>query len=465
MKKQYLAISITAVLCGQSVALARQTSAAQSPATPRPTPSTTPASNRPQQATPAQQQQSPSPRVTGLNLSDLGIQIEPEPRLIVMLAALEAAGWEATTGGQEPSIFRKMIRKDLGSLDPALRARMQEFYMRHKLADKTATPADQAARYVSLAYTLGPAPNLEAPARSDELPAGVLELLDFAPLVREFYRAALMDERLPAYVQMHRAEGDSLRRPAIEMGYAVLAYLNTRPVTTITERVETGAAAASSTDKKKKGDTPRRATVLRDKERRFHIVPALLAAPGAINFRVIRDDYYAIVPANTNPRSSELRRAYIQYLIDPLVIRYGRDISAKRAEIKQLLDAERTRGGRDITPDIFLTVARSLVAAADARMDESARLRELQIRTSERLKAARDEAARSAAVRASKESQSAIEDATTAQLAEAYERGAVLSFYFAEQLRGIEQSGFDIATFIPDLISNISPTREVRRPE
>ena len=41
-------------------------------------------------------------------------------------------------------------------------------------------------RYISLAYALGPAPVFEMPPRSDDLPGGVLEILDFTPLLREF---------------------------------------------------------------------------------------------------------------------------------------------------------------------------------------------------------------------------------------------------------------------------------------
>jgi tetratricopeptide (TPR) repeat protein len=218
-------------------------------------------------------------------------------------------------------------------------------------------------------------------------------------------------------------------------------------------------------NKKKTSEPQKKLTVLRETERRFRIVPELLAAPGAINFRVIGDSYYVVTPQGTEPRSSELRRGYIQYLVDPLVIRFGREISAKKIEIKQVLDAERARTGRDITPDVFLAVARSIVAAADARMSETARTRALQLETSDRLKRATDDAARAAIVKESKERQAFIEDASVAQLADDYEGGAVLSFYFAGQLRGLEQSGFDLANFIPDMIASIAPLNEINRPK
>jgi heme-degrading monooxygenase HmoA len=453
MKKQFFNLTLAALLCVQCVASARRGVSAQT----RPPQASDSQGSKPQ-ATP--QQEPRRPVESRLDLSDYGVHIAPDPRLLVVMAALEAAGWDPTPAGGEVSAFRGVVRRDLAGLDPALRARMKDFYERYRLRDPRATPADQSARYVSLAYTLGPPPGLESPPRSEDLPSAILDVLDFVPLVREFQRQSGMPERLPGYLQMHRAEGDRLRGPAVEMARAVLTYFNTRPETIFFERAE----AATATPKGGK-QQERRAPVLREQQRRFVIVPDLLAAPGAINFRVVRDDYFAVVPAGTDPRSSEMRRGYIQYVVDPLVARFSREVAAKRAEIKQLLDAERARKGRDVTPDIFLATSRSLVAAADARMDESARLRALQLETSARLQAAgSDASAREAALRDSKARQAAFEDESVARLAEAYERGGVLAFYFAEQLRGLEGSGFDIANFVPDMLTGINAAREQRRP-
>jgi hypothetical protein len=486
--KQFLTFSLAAALCGQTAAFAagRQANPGwlQSQT---PQPAATQAGERsdrqtgttaqPQAGGPSQTQRRPAPPgAGGLDLTDLGVQIAPEPRLIAVMAALDAAGWDPTPTGEKPSVFRDLIRRDASALAPELRARLQDFYKRNALkerADDPATPADesarptaaeQAARYVSLAYALGPAPRFEAPPRSDELPAGVLEVLDFAPLVREFYAQVNFDEKLPNYISMYRAEGDRLRRPAAEMARAVLQYLNTRPETVIVEKVAAEAPAKAGdrkrADDKKKGARP--ATVTRERERRFVIVPELLAAPGAINFRNIGDDYFAVVPAGADPRLSELRRAYLQFVVDPLVVRHGREVAAKRDAIRQLVEG--ASKGRPASSDLFLTVARSLVAAADARMDETARLRALQIETSEALKRAADPAARDAALKSAKEREAAVKDSTVAQLAEAYERGAVLSLYFAEQLRDLEGSGFDVSNFVPAMIADFNAERELRRP-
>jgi len=390
---------------------------------------------------------------TTFEVSEYGVQFQADPRLIVVMAALEAAGFDPVPPGRTPSTFRAKLRKDLANLDPDLRQRLQAFYERNKLP-APATPADQAARYVSLALALGPAPGFEAPARSEDMPVGLLEVLDFAPLVQEFHRRSGIEEQMAPYVRAYQGEGDRLRAPATEMVKGLLTYLHTRPITSSSERVE-----VKNSDSKKKEKT----YTYRQKDRRFLILPDLLAPRGAINFRVIGDDYYAIVPEGTDPASSELRRAYLQYVIDALVLRFNKEVALRREPIKQLL-AERQKAGGQASPDVFLSVSRSLVAAADARYEEM-RKREILARENRaRLTAAKTEADRAALGKSNQAELSAIEDETIARLADEYEKGAVLSFFFADQLKGIESAGFDLANFFPDMIASFDPVREARRP-
>ena len=403
----------------------------------------------------------PQPRTTpaieqrqgaAFEVSEYGVDFQADQRLIVVMAALEAAGLDLVPA-RTPSVFRVKLRKDLETLDPDLRTRMRTFYERNKLP-APATPADQAARYVSLALALGPGPSFESPQRSEDLPAGLLEVLDFAPLVQEFYRRSGIDERMVEYVRAYQAEGDRLRTPTTEMVRALLTYLHTRPIITSTERVEV---------KNPQKDSKEKTYTFRQKERRFIIVPDLLSPRGAINFRVISDDYYAVVPEGTDPTSSELRRAYLQYVLDALVLRFNRDIATRREQIKQILN-ERQKAGAQVSPDVFLSVTRSLVNAADARFDESRRLDIVARDARARIAAAKTEAARATIGKTAQAEMKAIQDETVARLAEEYEKGAVLSFYFADQLKGIENTGFDLSNFLPDMIASFDPAREIRRP-
>ena len=386
-------------------------------------------------------------------VSEYGVDFQADPRLILVMAALDAAGLDTVPPGRQPSAFHTKLRKDLTNLDPDLRARLRTFYERNRLP-APATPADQAARYVSLALALGPAPTFDAPARSEDLPAGLLEVLDFAPLVQEFHRRSGIDEHMVEYVRAYQAEGDRLRAPTAEMVRALLTYLHTRPITSSSERVEVKDPKKNSKEKK---------YTFRQKERRFLILPDLLAARGAINFRIIGDDYYAVVPEGTDPTASELRRAYLQYVIDALVLRFNKDIAQRREQVKQLL-TERQKAGAQVSPDVFLSVSRSLVTAADARYEETRRLEMVTRDSRARLAAAKTDADRATIGKSAEAEMKAIQDETVARLAEEYEKGAVLAFYFADQLKGIESAGFDLANFFADMIASFDPVREAKRP-
>jgi hypothetical protein len=430
--KQYLLIALVTILV-PGIAASQ---------TPTPTPAP-----QPQTPAPVQQRQG-----TPFEISEYGVDFVADQRLIVVMAALEAAGYDPVPAGRAPSSFRTKLRKDLANLDPDLRTRLKTFYERNRLP-APATAAEQAARYISLALALGPAPTFEAPARSEDLPAGLLEVLDFAPLVHEFYRRSGIDEHMVEYVRSYQAEGDRLRAPTSEMVRGLLNYLHTRPLTKSSERVEV---------KNPKKGSKEKTYTFREKDRRFFIIPDLLGARGAINFRIIADDYYAVVPEGTDPASSELRRAYLQYVIDALVLRFNKDIALRREQVRQLLN-ERQKAGAQVSPDVFLTVSRSLVTAADARYDEMRKLETLSRDARASLARAKTEADRVALGKTATAEMKSIQDETIARLAEEYEKGAVLSFFFADQLKGIESTGFDLANFFPDMMASFDPVREAKR--
>lgn len=428
-----------------------QTSAGSPAGQPRPgaSPQAPAASTGAQPSSQVQQRQPAS-----FDLSEYGVSFQTEPRLIIVMAALEAAGFDPGPTDRESSVFRAQVGKDLSDLDPDLRNRLHTFYERNKLP-APATAADQAARYVSLAFALGPPPTLDAPARSEGLPTSLLEVLDFAPLVQEFYRRSKIEEHLVNYTRAYQAEGDRLRKPTGEMLRAILSYLHTRPITVSLERVPVKSPTTGKKNAPKTYNT-------RERQRRFFIVADLLGAPGAVNFRVIGDEYYAVLPEGTDPASSELRRGYLQYIVDPLVLRFSREIAARREQIK-LIIAERENAGATASPDVFLAVSRSLVAAADARYEEARKLDILDRNARARLAGAKDEASRQAIAKDFQARKTALEDETIARLADDYERGAILAFFFAEQLKGIESTGFDVAGFLADMIASFDPAREGRR--
>lgn len=391
---------------------------------------------------------------TSFDLTDYGVKIEPDKRLIVVLAALEAAGLETplTEKGAE---FRQKLKVDLQNLNPELRQKLKMFVDQYKRRHPKATTSEIITPFISMAYTLTPVPDLSDPVRATDLPDDLLEVLDFAPLVREFYRRSTLNINLADYVKIYQQTGDEMRGSAKLMVGELLDYLHTRPQTTYIERIKTQTKAV-------KGKKTFQKTEVRERSRQFYIVPEMLATADTINFLNIGDEYFAIVPPATDLSSSEVRRGFLQFVLDPLVLKNAKDISTFREGIKTLLD-ERRKENPDISPDIFITVLRSLVAAADARQIEfeKTRIATAQARRKiDQMKTDQEKLAVSAELKKFKD---AVADETALTLSEAYEKGAVLAFYFADQLKGLEDSGFDIASSLRDMILSLNTTKEANR--
>ncbi len=390
---------------------------------------------------------------TGFDLTNYGVRIEPDKRLMTVLAALEAAGVE-TSLTEDGAQFRQKLKTDLLSLSPDLRQKLVVFVEQYKRRHPKATNSEIIAPFVSMAYSLTPVPDLTDPSRSTDLPGDLLDVLDFAPLVREFYRRAF-SQKIDEYVKDYQVAGTDLRPSAAEMVGELLDYLHTKPQLIFVERIKTETKNAKGKKTLTKVET-------RERERRFFIVPEMLAPKGTINFVNIGDNYYAIVPPKTDLSQSEVRRAYLQFVVDPLVLDSAKDIATARVGIKALLDEQR-KINPDVSPDVFLSVSRSLVAATEARQIEfeKTNIATAQARRKiDQVKTVDEKRAVSAELDAIKKS---LSDETALQLSEAYEKGAVLSFYFADQLKGLEDSGFDIDGSLRDIILSLDPTKETNR--
>ena len=399
------------------------------------------------------------------DLTDYGVTITPDKRLLVVLASLEAARTKDAAGEYVPVVktpladqgeqFRRDLQADLANLNDDLRQKITNFLVQYKRRHPKATDAELIAPFISMAYTLSSVPDLSEPSRTGDLPGDLLEVLDYSPLVREFYRRSTVSVNLDKYVKTYQSAGDDMRKSAQIMVGDLLDYLHTRPQLSYLDRITTESKSA-------KGKKTLQKTEIRERTRRFVIVPEMLSPRNTINFVNARDEYYAIIAPETDLATSEVRRAYLQFVFDPLVLKNAKDISALSTGIKTLLDVRRQENP-NISPDIYLTVLRSLVAAVDARQIEfiktrngtaQARQKIDQMKTDDKKRAV------SAELDAFKKS---LADETAVSLSEAYQNGAVLAFYFADQLKGSEDSGFDIASSLHDMLLSLDTAKEANR--
>lgn len=401
----------------------------------------------------------------GFDLSNYGVRIEPDKRLMVVLATLEAARTVNDSGESVPVIntplstqgkqFRELLKSDLAALNEDLRQKISTFVIQYKRRNPNKTDAELVASFVSMAYALTPVPELADPVVTSDLPGNLLDVLDFAPLVRDFYRRSSFAGNLPEYVKQYQSASDAkLRSSAREMVNELLNYLHTRPQTIYTEKVKT------ETQKTKR-------TVLtnietRERERRFTIVPEMLAPVGTINFVNVKDDYYAILSPDTDLVVSEVRRGFLQFVVDPIVLSNAKDIASIRDSVKTILD-ERRKIDPGISPDVYLTVSRSLVAAIDAKQLENFRLRIATDQARAKIAQMGGSDPSGKVFKDLEAFKAQMADETALRLSEDFEKGAVLDFYFAEQLKGVEESGVDIAAAMREMILSFDPAKEAGR--
>jgi hypothetical protein len=435
----------------------------------------------------AQTQTQPPAKKT-INLGDYGIRMETDKRLIVVMASLEAAEID-TPLSETGEIFRQTVRQDLASLNPELRIKIKSFIGQYKrrFSEKYKTrlsPDDakkfdailaknnknlskeESAKYksfiteftapfVSLAFALSPVPNLSDPDKIDDLPGELLEVFDYAPLVREFYRKSGIDSRLAEFNKTHSEVGVKMLNQIAVMSLNLLDYLHTRPELTVTEKIKT---------ERKEGKKILQQTEARVRDRRFFVIPDLLGVSNIARFRNIGDDYYLIIPPDINFESSEIRRAYLQFTFDTLVLKNNKEISQLRAGIKQLLES-RIKAGTEVSPDIYLAVARSLVAAADVKQKEYAIIENATYIARLKIDKATNDDEKKAISGELFKLKSQQADIRILELSEAYEKGAVLAFYFADQFKQLEGGGFDIAGYLQDMLLSIDVGKEMNRLE
>lgn len=403
----------------------------------------------------------------GFDLLNHGVRIEPDKRVIVVLAALDSARTVNESGEPVPvlnvklspegSKFRELLRSDLAALNEDVRQRISHFVIQYKKRNPNATDAELVAPFVAMAYSLTQVPELAEPVVTTDLPGNLLDVLDFAPLVRDFYRRSSVSANLNDYVKTYlKASDGALRTSSREMVNDLLNYLHTRPQLYYAEKIKTETQKSGS----KKSSLTK--TETRERERRFFIVPEMLAPTGNVIYLNVKDDYFVVVPPDTDVTFSEVRRGFLQFVVDPIVLNNAKDIATIRDSVKTILD-ERRKIDPKISPDVYLTISRSLVAAIDAKQTENLRKTIALQQSRQRIDQAKTVDEKRAISQELQRYQSGLADETALQLSEDYDKGAVLVFYFAEQLAGVEDSGFDIASSMREMILSFDPAKESGR--
>lgn len=397
-----------------------------------------------QQAKPETKQPSPPQTSAGFILpADVNVRIESDARVFVLMAAINVAGFDYEPNGLPLSPARAEIRKDLAGLDPQIKEKLREFYKSHRRAG--VDEGTDAARYAALSLLMTPPPAFSVyTPRDQSLPPDLEPLLEFIPLVREFYIKSNIKNLIQKYQQVSETYAAAYRQPVGELIYQTLDYFHTNPETIINMRPL--VITPNDPDSKiKKGDPK---VVARNRTRQVFVIPDPL---GAFNTSFVRgdilnqkedlltrrvgDDYIVIIGPSRIYSVDGIRQALIRFVIDPMIERHLKASLEYREQIVKLASAVPT-ASKQFGSSVYLITRESLAQAAESRL--------------RRIVAVRGGTAYS-------------EDDATYDLAQAYLRGAVLSFQFYDALKGLEQVGINIEAFFDQMVATTKFDREAER--
>jgi hypothetical protein len=445
---------IVLITLSAMIALSHLETAAQQP---KPQPSDKSAQQPKQsEAQPQREQKSQPPLIDrrklpladrpNLSLADVNTDIGVDKRVIVMMAALNIAGYDYESGNRQLSALRRQIREDLQGADPNLVQRLGKYFQSHRKGENDATAV---APYLSLALSLNEPPAFTIDAPAEGLPKEVREIADFALLLEEFYRTTGFSKLMPKYIAAYVSVAQTYGAPAgLALGTA-LSYLHTEPVLELpplyVPRRNSGQppkAEEKKSDKKSdKKDADKKtaqdvALNTPNRVRQFIIIPDLFNATGAANLRIVRDVYFLLLGPGAEPNIEAMRRAFLTFVLDPLTERQIKEVAAIRDPLKNLMGSRGASLDKEYAErSAFYLITDSLVRATDARMDA--------LGLAARRKSSEDEA--------------------LYDLSLGYDRGAVLVYHFYNQVKAYEAVGVNIRDYFSAMLGNIDFERESKR--
>lgn len=374
-----------------------------------------------------------------VTLGDLNVDLSTDQRVIAMMAALNAAGYDYEPGNRRLSALRQQLRADAASLNPSLARRLRDYFQSHR---KGRSDAAAVAPYLSLALTLTAPPSFALDVPVERLPEDVREITDFALLLEEFYRDTKFSLLMPKYVAAYQTAAMRYGQPSAQVISDVIAYLHTEPILELPPQYIPRVTAGG-----RQGEPLK----LANRERRFVIMPDLLNASNAVNLRIVRDSYYVLIGPSVDPGDA-VRRAFLRFVIDPLMERQVKEVREIGPDLKALL---KSRGDK-IDPEYaersaYFLLSDSLAQAIDVRLDILESLAGQTYKDEQEMKRAIEDA-----------NERAIYD-----MSFAYERGAVMIYYFYDKMATAEGAGVDMREYLSGLltVSKGDFDREARRLE
>jgi tetratricopeptide (TPR) repeat protein len=255
-------------------------------------------------------------------------QLDASPTMFTVMAAANAAGYDAMIDSPHNSPLRKQVRDSLAKMSiPSLPA-LKDFFAKH----------NQISPYISFALTCEGPPNFVIRKRDIEVPPDVSQMTRLTPLLAAFYKEAHIEDLWQsAQPEINRMLA-RYHTPVIDAVMNVNLYL----------RQQTSGGANRA---------------------RFQILVDPLGAPNQVHTRSYGFQYTIVVTPSPEVHIFEIRHAFLHYSLDPLATHYA-DILERK---KGLADhAFRAQALDDYLKNDWLGLAgESLVKAVESRLDRN----------------------------------------------------------------------------------------------
>jgi tetratricopeptide (TPR) repeat protein len=270
----------------------------------------------------ARSQESPSSNYTG-------ISVQSSQQIFATMCALDAAGFDADESTLAEMPYRLKLREDLLKIEGPATAALRQFYKQHAFS----TRAETLSRYITFSLVVGPPPSFQFRYDRELLPPDVLTIVDFQPVLANFFEEADLAERWqqvePEYERAEALYDTPVRHIVLNTNAYLREVLNASHGRTFTVYVEP-------------------------------LVGTLT------NFRIYGSTYSVVVGTPNPLPLADIQHAYLHFLLDPLPIEYAQQVEAKRPLMK--IAAEAPQLPADYLDDFEEYTDESLIRAVELRL-------------------------------------------------------------------------------------------------
>lgn len=265
--------------------------------------------------------------------SEPGIQnqLDSNEALFTVLAAMNVAGYDDPINAVSTHPFRHTLRAQLGTRNLESAYALKRFFSDRQLKDPTA----ELSRYISYGLLIKGPPDFTYRDPDFVRPPDATSLEGLSPLLAAFYREAHLEEQWKAAQPFYERMIEEYHAPVSRAILESNAYL----------RQATSGYLGRS----------------------FQIYVDLLGAPNHIQTRSYGDETLVVVTPSSEPQVEGIRHAFLHYSIDPLVLKFAKEINTKKPLGDYALGAPALP---QIYKDSFGDLAgESLIKAIESRLD------------------------------------------------------------------------------------------------